>query len=83
MRYELIKYKRIRKTHLVYLLTELATCFDLAGSSLGLYVNQVMLKNCVHLWDPIDVYKRWDLKDVHSFLTLLGSHKGLMMTPQG
>jgi len=29
------------------------------GSPLGLYVNQVMLKNCAHLWDPIDVYKRY------------------------
>ena len=55
-----INYKRIRQTHLVYLLfiVELATCFDPAGSSSGLCVNQVMLKNCVHLWDPIDVYKR-------------------------
>jgi len=49
-----IKYKRIRQTHLIYWLfiVELATCFDPAGSSSGLYVNQVMLKNCVHLWDP-------------------------------
>jgi len=32
-----IKYKRIRQTHLVYLLfiVELATCFDPAGSSSG------------------------------------------------
>jgi len=28
---------------------------------------------CKHQWDP---------KDVHSFLTLLGSHKGLTMTLQ-
>jgi hypothetical protein len=48
-----IKYKIIRQTRLVYLLfiVELATCFDPAGSSSRLYVNQVMLKNCVHLWD--------------------------------
>ena len=52
-----IRYKRIRQTRLVYLLVaEFATYFDPAGSSSGLYVNQVMLKNCVHLWDPIDVY---------------------------
>jgi len=52
-----IKYKRIRQTHLVYLLfiVELATCFDPAKSSSGLYVNQAMLKNCVHLWNPKDV----------------------------
>ena len=44
--YDLIKQKRIRQTHLVYLLfiVELATCFDPAGSSSGLYVNQVILK---------------------------------------
>jgi len=35
----------------------MATCFDPAGST-GLYVNQVMLQDCVHLWDHIDVYKR-------------------------
>ena len=29
---------------------------------------------CKHQWDP---------KDVRSFLTLLGLHKGLMMTLQG
>jgi hypothetical protein len=54
-----IIYKRIRYTRLVYFLfiVELATCFDSAGSSSGFYVNQVMLKNCVHLWDPIDLYK--------------------------
>jgi hypothetical protein len=40
------------------IIVELATCFDPAGSSSGLYVNQVMLENYVHLWDPIDVYKR-------------------------
>jgi len=53
-----IRYKRICQTHLVYLpfIVEFATCFDPAGSSSGLYVNQVMLTNCVHLWDPIDVY---------------------------
>jgi hypothetical protein len=41
-----IKYKGIRQTHLVYLLfiVELATCFDSAKSSSGLYVKQVMLK---------------------------------------
>jgi hypothetical protein len=52
-----IKYKRIRETHLVYLLfiVESATCFDPAGSSSGLHVNQVMLKNCAHLWDLKDV----------------------------
>jgi len=46
MCYELIKCKRIRQTHLVYLLfiIELVTCFDPAGSSSGLYVNQVILK---------------------------------------
>ena len=46
-----IKYERISQTHLVYLLfiVELATCLDPAGSSSGLYVNQVMLKKCVHL----------------------------------
>ena len=51
----------MRKTQLVYLLfiIELVTCFEPAGSSSGLYVNQVMLKNCVHLWDPINVYKRY------------------------
>jgi len=49
-----INYKRIRQTHLVFLLfiVELATCFDPAGASSGLYVKQVMLKNCVHFWDP-------------------------------
>jgi hypothetical protein len=55
MCYELIKYKTIRQTHLLYLLfiAEFATCFDPAGSSSGLYVNRVMLKkNCLHLWDP-------------------------------
>jgi len=26
---------------------------------------------------------QWDPKDVRSFLTLVGSHKGLMMTLQG
>ena len=58
-----IKCKRIRQTHLVFLLfiVELATRFDPAGSSSGLYVNQVMLENCVHIWAV--------------FLTLLGSHK--------
>jgi len=40
------------------IIVELATCFDPAGSSSGLYVNQVMLENCVHLWDPNVVYKR-------------------------
>jgi hypothetical protein len=71
-----IKYKRIRQTHLVCLLfiVQLATCFDPAGSSKGLYVNQVLLKNCVHQWDP---------KDVSKFLTLLGLSKGLLMTLQG
>jgi len=56
-----IKYKRFRQTHLVYLLfiVELATYFYSAASSSGLYVNQVMLKNCVHLWKPINVYKRY------------------------
>jgi len=41
-----MKRKRIRQTRLVYLLFifELATCFDPAGSSSGLYVNEVMLK---------------------------------------
>jgi len=36
-----IKYERIRQTHLVYLIfiVELATCFDPAGSSSGLYVH--------------------------------------------
>jgi hypothetical protein len=34
----------------------------------------IMFVFCKHHWDP---------KDVRSFLTLLGSHKGLMMTLQG
>jgi hypothetical protein len=33
-------------------IVELATRFETAGSSSGLYVNQVMLKICVHIWDP-------------------------------
>jgi hypothetical protein len=63
-----IKYKRIRQTHLVYLLfiVELATCFDPAGSLSGLYVNQVMLKNCILLRDPIDVYERYILVHVYN-----------------
>jgi len=45
-----IKYKIICQTHLVYLLfiVELATCFDPAGSSSGLYVNHVMLKKYIY-----------------------------------
>jgi hypothetical protein len=56
-----MKYKKIRQAQLVYLpfIVKLATCFDGAGSSSVLYVNQVMLKDCLHLWDPIDVYKRY------------------------
>jgi len=55
-----IKYKRISQTHLVYLLfiVELATSFDPAGSSSGLYVNQVMLKKTAYnfVWKPLEVY---------------------------
>jgi hypothetical protein len=52
-----MKYKRIRQTHSVYLLfiVELATYFDPAWSSLGLYVNQVILKNCVPLLELSDI----------------------------
>jgi hypothetical protein len=79
-----INYKIIRQTHLVYLLfiVKLATCFGPAGSSSSIKEKKVMLEYCVHLWDPADVYQ-WHPKDVRSFLTLLGSHKGLMMTLQG
>jgi len=47
-----MKCKRIRQTHLVYLLfiVELATCFDLAGSSSVLYVNQVMFKRTSYIF---------------------------------
>jgi hypothetical protein len=50
-----IKYKRIRQTHLVYLLfiVDLVTCFDPAGSSSGLYVNQVMLKTAYIFESPL------------------------------
>jgi len=40
----------------------------------GLYIYIYIYTFCNHQWDP---------KDVRSFLTLLGSHKGLMMTLQG
>jgi hypothetical protein len=66
--------KKLRTSLGSLFIVELATCFDPARSSLRVYVNQVRLKNCVHQWDP---------KDVRSFLTLLDSHKGLMMTLQG
>jgi len=41
-------------------------------------MNQLMLKDCLHLWDPNNVYIHickhyWDPKDVRSFLTLNGS----------
>ena len=57
-----VKYNRIVsvKHNFVYLLftVELATRFDPAGSSSGLYVNQVMLENSVHPWNPNNVHKR-------------------------
>ena len=60
-------YKRIRQTRLVYLLVtvELATCFDSAGSSLGLYMNQVMLN-----FNPLNA----ELNPICHLLALLGAH---------
>jgi len=42
---------------------------------MGMYV-------CVYIYIYIFCNHQWDPKDVRSFLRLLGSHKGLMMTLQ-
>jgi len=47
------------KHNLIYslIIIKLATCFDPTGSSSGLHYEPIMLENCVHPWDPNNVYK--------------------------